>query len=81
MRTVLKVAMAAVAMMIGAGVASAAEKPLKQHHHAQTMHKSSKHHASKATHKRNASKHSNKHYASKHAHKHVASKRTHKHAA
>lgn len=81
MRTAMKVAMAAVAMMLGAGVASAAEKPVKHHHHAQTVHKSGKHHASKPTHKRTASKHVNKHYASKHNHKNLASKRTHKPAA
>lgn len=80
MRTAMKVAMAAVAMMLGAGVASAAETPMKQQHQTQSLQKSGKHQASKSTHKRTASKHANKH-ASKHSRKHLASKRTHKHAA
>ncbi len=69
MKTTLTVALAAAAMMLGAGVASAHDKTAKgvHHHHA--------HHAHHTAHHKHASKH-----ASKHAEKHAA-KKAHKHAA
>jgi hypothetical protein len=85
MKTSLTMALAAAAMMLGGGIASAHDKTVKPHHphhavHA-THHKhvaskfSKKHLSLKHTHKHVASKKTNKHLASKHAHKHLASKK------
>lgn len=75
MKTTLTVALAAAAMMLGAGVASAHDKNAKGvHHHA--------HHAHHAAHHKHASKHAEKHaakkahkHAAKHGHKHIVSKK------
>jgi Ni/Co efflux regulator RcnB len=88
MKKTLMAAIAAVAMMLGAGVASAQDMPAKRlhHHHHQaheTHHKVENRYASKKDHKHCASRHEHrKHFASKHEHrKHVASKQTHKHVS
>jgi hypothetical protein len=91
MKKTLTAAIAAVAMMLGAGVASAQDNPTKRlhhhhlaHHQAHEMHqKVDKHYASKKDHKHYASRHEHdKHVASEHEHKkHVASKQTHKHVS
>lgn len=86
MKTTLTVAIAAVAMMFGAGIASANDKDAKNlhrsHHQTHALHqKGGKHYAAKPTNKHIASKHTHKHYASKHTHKHIASKHTHKHVS
>ncbi len=77
MKTSLTLALAAVAMMVGGGVASASEKVVKHHAHHQvhaTQHKTVKHYAAK--------KHTTKHIASKPSHKHFAAKKhTLKHVA
>jgi hypothetical protein len=67
----LTVALAAAAMMLGGGIASAHDKDAKHQIHA--------HHV--AHHKHVASKVSKKHVASKSTHKHTASKKSHKHVA
>lgn len=70
MKTSLTVALAAAAMMLGVGVASAHDKDVKHH---------SVHHAHGVHHKHVASKPATKHVALKHTHKqHLAAKPTHK---
>jgi hypothetical protein len=88
MKTTLTVAIAAVAMMLGAGVASAHDKDVKHlhrsNHHLHAMHhKTGKTFASKPGHRTLATKHEHKkHIASKHVHKTFAStKHAHKHLA
>ena len=70
--TTLNVAIAAVAMMLGAGIASAQDnKPTKHSHHSHHQHYALKY----SGHKHYASNHvGHKHYAAKHGHKHYASK-------
>ena len=69
---------AAVAMMLGAGVATAQDLSSKHlhrsHHQTHAMHhKVEKHYASKHSHKHYAVKHDHKqHFASKHGHKHYS---------
>jgi hypothetical protein len=69
MKTSMTIALAAAAMMLGAGVASAANTDAKPAHH--TAHVTKHKHASKTT---------KKHVASKTSHKHAASKKTPKKA-
>ncbi len=76
MKTTLTVALAAAAMMLGAGVASAHDKTAKgvHHHHAHHAHHAANHkHAAKHA-KKHAAKKAHKH-AAKHGHKHVVSKK------
>jgi hypothetical protein len=77
MKTRLTVALAAAALMLGAGVANAHDKDGKAVHHAHAHH-AAQHHKHLAS--KSAKKHvAHKHVAAKKAHKHLTAKHGHKH--